>query len=240
MILMALSAALAFAVSAAADEEFDSKETREVQAKFSECVVKKNYAAARQMVLTPNLEDRDWRRTVSRVGDGDCLLKAAHSIGGVEMKFPLDTMRYALADALVRREFSAGSPPSIKDAAPLEQPEFDESKYQLEPGKKPKKGQLEKLEKNRDKRIALIFLNDFGECVARANPGKSHELLIAQPDTPGEGAAFNALMPEFASCLSTGQQLKFNRATLRGTIALNYYRLAHAPRVAASPAGASK
>ena len=240
MILLALSAALALAASAAADDEWDSKEVREVQAKFGQCVVKKSAAAARKMVLTPDLEGGEWRRTMSRVGDGDCLLKATESNNGVQMKFPSNTLRYTLADALVRSEFRAGTLPSIKDTAPLEQPKFDESKYELEPGKKPTKGQLEKLSESRDKRIALIFLAEFGECVARANPAKSHAMLMAQPDTVEENMAFKALMPEFASCLAAGEQLKFNKSTLRGTLALNYYRLAHAPRAAATAAGVSK
>jgi hypothetical protein len=62
---------------------------------------------------------------------------------------------------------------------------------------------------------------------------------MTQPASVEEATAFQQLVPEFAACLPSGQKLEFNKATLRGTIAMNFYRLAHAPRTIA-PAGASK
>lgn len=236
-----LLAALAFSTSASADDEWDAKETREVQAKFGACVVKKNYPAAKKMVLEPNLEDQAWRRALAAVGDSDCLVTATKTYDSIEMRFPMDTMRYALADALVRREFSTGPQPAITDAAPLEQPKFDETYFQPKPGKKLKQAKLEELEKRRAKRIGVIFLAGFGECVARANPGKSHALLMTQPASPEETAALKGLTPEFSVCLTAGQKLAFGKTPLRGTIAMNYYRLAHAPRAGgAAAAGATE
>lgn len=240
MSLLSLSMALALAALAPDDDVWDAKETREVQAKFGECVIKKSRSAARKMVLDPNLEGSDYRRAFQRVGDGMCLLEAAKTYDGIQMKFPMDTMRYALADALVRGEFSTGPLPSIKDAAPLAQPTFDESKFQPEPGKTLKKDELEELEKSRAKRIGLVFLAAYGECVVRANPSKSHALLMAKPTSPEETAALKALTPEFSACLPDGQQLSFGKTPLRGTIAMNYYRLAHAPRAADQTKGAAK
>ena len=224
----------------AADEIWDTTETRDVQARYGECVVNRNYATARQFVLEPNPDDKGWRRAISKVADSDCLVKAANAPGGVEMKFPVDTMRYALADALVRREFSSAPVASIKQAAPLVQPKLDESDYQPKPGKKVKPSQLKNLKELREKRIGLIFLAGFGECLVRQNPDRAHFLLMAKPASREEVAAFKALNREFADCLPSGNTLSFGRATLRGTIAMNYYRLAHAPRQPATPAGVPK
>lgn len=237
MSLLLISATLALA--ALADDEWDSKETRGVQLRYGECVIKKKHQAARNFVLTPDLEKADFRRLLQMVGDGECLASASDA-NGVEMKFPLDTMRYALADALVRNEFSHNAPASLKEAGPISQPDFDETKYQPKPGKKVKQKELDALAKSRTKRLALVYLAQYGECVVRADPDQSRTLLLAAPDSAEEAAAFSALKPSLGSCLVEGQSLKFNKATLRGTIAMNFYRLAHSPRQQAASAGVTK
>ena len=237
MSLLLISAMLALA-SAAAVDEWDSKETRAVQLRYGECVVKKRQSAARNFVLTPDLEKGDLRRHIQMVGDPECLVAAAEN--GVEMKFPLDTMRYALADALVRKEFSLVAPPSLKNAGAIDQPDFDDAKYQPKPGKQAKKKELDELAEKRIKRLALIYLAQYGECVVRAAPDQSRTLLLATPDTPEESAAFAALKPELGGCVVEGQSLKFNKATLRGTIAMNFYRLTYAARQSATTAGVTK
>lgn len=221
-------------------DEWDDHKVRMVQAEFGECVIKKHLSVAQHFVLTPDLEKAEWRKDVKRIADGYCLVAATNEAGGIEMRFPADTMRYALADALVRREFSAGPLPSIKDAAPLVQPQLDEEEYRPEWGKKVKQAKLEEFAAAREKRLGVIFLAHFGECVVRSDPVRSHALLMAQPDTPQEGAAFGALNPVLGPCVTAGQSLKFSKTTLRGTIAMNYYRLAHAPRAAVPTQEAAK
>ena len=203
-------------------------EVRGIQAIYGQCVVKKQYNAARQFVITPDLEDAEWRRLAGKVADSDCLTAAAASAGEVEMKFPNDTMRYALADALVRRDYPAATTVNLKNAAALVQPDFDETKFLPKPGHKAKQRELDQLAENRSKRIALVYLAQFGECVVRENAATSHALLMADPDSPGESAAFASLKPVLANCLVTGRTLSFNKSTLRGTIAMNFYRLAQA------------
>lgn len=220
--------------------EWDEDKTRKIQADFGSCVIKRQPAASRHFVLTPNMEKPEWRKEVAKIADGYCLSIVTTTMADVEMKFPVDSMRYALADALVRNEFAAGPAPSIKDAAPLEQPKLREEDYQPEPGKKLRKGELEKLQEARQKQMALIYLSGFGECVVKADPANSYALLMADPGAPQEGAAFKAMMPAFGSCLTAGQSLSFNKTILRGTIAMNYYRLAHAPKVVATTAGGQK
>ena len=231
---------LALAIPAPNDDLWDSKEIRDVQAKFGNCVVRQSYTEARKLVLNPNLSGGEFRRAMGWSLSKDCLLKAANARYRTLMTFPLDTMRYVLADALVRREYSVGSTPAIKEAAPLERPKFDQGDYQPKPGKVLKREELERLKIERDGQIGIVFLAVFGECVVRANPEKSHALLKTNPVTAEENAAFAALTPMFSQCLPAGQQLAFGKPTLRGTIAMNFYRLANAPRVTSAPAGASK
>lgn len=219
---------------------WDEAKMRQIQAQFGDCVIKRQPAAAKHFVLTANLEKADRRKVVDKISDGYCLLVVTAPMGDVQMKFPVDTMRYALAESLVRQEFAAAHAPAIKDAVPLEQPTLNEEDYQLEPGKKPRKGELEEMQENRQKQLALIYLAGFGECVVRADPANSHALLMTDAESAQESATFKALTPAFGGCLTAGRSLAFNKLTLRGTIAMNYYRLAHSPRAAASSAGGAK
>jgi hypothetical protein len=238
--MLVLTALLAVPASDIRDDIWDSKETREIQAKFAECAVEKNPASARRMVLDANLSDPAWTRTFERVADRHCLAGKIEGHDWVRLTFPLDTMRYLLADALVRREFHSGLPSSIANAAPLEQPTFGQARFQFHGGKNLKVSQSDQLRASQEIRAGLVFITQFGECLARAHPAKSHALLMTQPASVEERAVFQQLVPEFASCLPSGQKLEFNKATLRGTIAMNFYRLAHAMHVTATPAGASK
>jgi hypothetical protein len=149
-------------------------------------------------------------------------------------------MRYALADALVRREFAAGSVPSLKDAAALHHPEYDEAEHAPRQGKKLRPTELKEMEDHRAQHMAATFLGKFGECVVRADTARSYSLLMSKATSSEEKAAFNSLMSNFSSCFPAGQKLAFGRSTLRGTIALNFYRMAHGPRVVAAPAGAAR
>ena len=53
---------------------------------------------------------------------------------------------------------------------------------------------------------------------------------MTAPDSAEEAARFGALRPALAHCLSEGETLRSGKAALRGSIAVNYYRLAHAAR----------
>ena len=75
-------------------------------------------------------------------------------------------------------------------------------------------------------------LSMIGECAVRADPTGARNLLKARLNSKDEDAAVQALTPAFASCLPKGAQVRFNILSLRGTVAVNYYRLALAPKLA--------
>jgi hypothetical protein len=81
-------------------------------------------------------------------------------------------------------------------------------------------------------------LSMVGECAVRGNPGGARDLLKARLNSKEEDAAVQTMMPAFASCLPKGAQVRFNIRSLRGTVAVNYYRLALAQKLARS--GAAK
>ena len=74
------------------------------------------------------------------------------------------------------------------------------------------------------------YLSRFGECVVRVDPAASKALLMTDRGSADERAAFGGLSTALGTCLAEGKTLNFNKASLRGSIAVNYYRLAAAAR----------
>jgi hypothetical protein len=211
----------------------DIREVRLIGARYGQCIVKKQPAAASAFVLTTQAAQIDrgaYLRLLNKVSDGPCLVDAAKSFGGVQMRFPSDTMRYTLADALFRAQPGTASLVIPATLPALAHPTFNEPEYQAAMAKGGNQKKLADLTKRRSQSIARIFMSAFGECVVRFDPANSRALLAADVLTPQEGAAFTALRPAFAQCLDAGRNLSMNKATLRGTIALNHYRLAQALR----------
>lgn len=150
---------------------------------------------------------------------------------GAELKMPGDYLRYGLAEAMVRREYAIGLPADILQAEPLEHYEISESDYQPEAGKKLSSQKAAELMRRRQDALAFQFLSIFGECVARKNPAGALQLILSKMGSSAETEAFAAISGPLSSCLMAGQKLALDRTALRGTIALNLFRLAKAPRL---------
>lgn len=74
----------------------------------------------------------------------------------------------------------------------------------------------------------------FGECVARADPQASRNLLAARPASPGETAAIAALTPRLSPCMQGGLTITFSAPILRGVVAEALYKLSRAAPAAAN------
>jgi hypothetical protein len=74
--------------------------------------------------------------------------------------------------------------------------------------------------------------------VVRVNPAAARTLLLTRPESAEEKAAFATMNLAFATCLPEGVTMSFGKTALRGTVAMNYYRLAKA--APAAPAVAPK
>jgi hypothetical protein len=134
---------------------------------------------------------------------------------------------------LLRREYSEGLPADVARAAPLPHPPINEAEFQAEAGKNMGRKELEKLQKRKQQAQADHLLSIYGDCVVRADPAAAYRLIFTKPSSDQESSAFAALKHSFSQCLVAGQTLSFSRASLRGAIAMNLYRLAKAPRIAA-------
>ena len=236
-VLSAVAAALAMvAPGAGAAQEFGTKETRRLMHAYAKCVVKGQSRKASEAVLR-NVNNSTIIRDYPRLLNGECLADAGGE--GVQMSFAGDLYRYALADALVNRELVAfqssdfSAVPPLEHRDPGEAPSLTDAKGRKVPRKK-----HEEAVKGHREDVAFFYLSRYGECVVRSAPAYSKALLMTAPDSTEETAQFGSLRSALSRCLPAGETLRFGRVALRGTIAINYFRLASAFR--AAPTGTAE
>lgn len=203
-------------------------ERREVVSKFADCIVRRRHDEVADVVLN-NETNTEILQRHRRLIDGGCLKTSGG--GWLEARFPGDTLRYALAEALVRADYKNGFPPGITSTAPLFHHEVNPEWFAPPQGKKLSPKQLADRQRRANESVGFAYLTRFGECVVRADPVLAHRLLLTRALSEDETAAFRTLGPKLSGCHEAGGQLKANKATMRGTIAHNFYRLARAPRV---------
>lgn len=233
--VFAASACLSFAAYAPAFADNPAKDgvqTRKAAAAYAACVVHSHHDKASEAILSVS-DNHEIMNRFSAIVDSSCVSAAGPTTGG--FRFPNDSYRGALANALVNADFATHGFASFVDRLPL-----------AHPGEMPAKKQDEMLagitnakkraqfQKDMDKQNALIWLSIFGECVVRRDPEDARFWLLTKSDTPEEMSRIKALSSSFNACLTAGETLKFDRTTMRGTVAVNYYRLAMATVVPGS------
>ena len=211
--------------SLAADNAKEQAELRKTTLKYAACVVKRHHVQASEAILATAGNDEIMKK-FSEIIDSDCLDTVTG--GGIYIRFPTDTYQYSLADALVNADFAAHGETSFASRLPLAQPAFlsvdDQTAYLA----KTKSGRKRKeMSEDFGKQNARTWLSRYGECVVREDPINTRYWLLTPPETPEETSRIKALQSVFGICLGEGT-LKFNRISMRGTVAINYYRLAMA------------
>lgn len=231
LLALALMASSHSALASPSDSEYSTKETRAVMHDYARCVVRRQPARASEAIAA-NLDNATLLRRYSMLMSPDCLANAAQD--GAEMRFAGDLYRYALADALVNRELAGWTVPELAAVPRLVHRDPGEPPSQANAGGKPSgKRKYEAALAAYEKEATYAYLSHYGECVVRGNPAGAKALLLSGPDSLQETAAFDALRPVLGRCLVEGRTIRFGRVALRGSIAINFYRLAHAARATA-------
>jgi hypothetical protein len=201
---------------------------------YARCVVDRKPAKASEALLA-NVDQGTIIRRYGMLIIGDCLAREARP--GVRMSFSGDLYHYALAEALVSREFAAHTMPDLSALPRLHHREPGEEPREVNAaGKKLSEKKFAAAKKDHGEAVAFAFLSKYGECVVRLNSGGAKALLLAGADSQDETARFAALRPVLERCMPEGNTIRFGRTALRGSIAINYYRLAHAARAAQTKA----
>jgi hypothetical protein len=225
-------AAPAAAFQSGYDFEYSSKEVRPLMQAYADCVVRRQPARASEAVLA-NLGNEALLKNYQELIIGECLVRQTHAES--QMRFKGDLYRYALAEALFKRELAAqpaldlSAAPKLDHRAPGPAPQPVDAK-----GHKLSKRRYEEAVAGYRQQVAFAFLSKYGECVVRQAPVEARALLLTKADSGEETGRFGLLRPALAACMPEGHTISFGRVALRGTVAINYYRLAHAARAAAT------
>jgi hypothetical protein len=193
--------------------------SRIVLSEFAKCIVRRKHDAAARVVLDPeaNLgKEREDGLFIS-----DCMP------GGTRLRARGTQIRYGLAEALALADAGKLSL-DFAGVAPLVHRPFVDQPMPADVAADPRR--LAGWNAYAAEHVAYAAVAPFGECVVRAAPAQSLAVLRTKVETPEENAALNALGPVLGPCLAKGKAMKLNKFVMRGTLALNLYRLANAPR----------
>ena len=224
-----LIAGMLLAVTAAptlARQPIGTTQTRSISANYADCVVKKSAPQARGAIaeLANSLTvQKKYRRLI----DPTCMAQVTTNTSSDGIAFGGDTFFYTMADALIRKDYAQSGPTDFSAIAPLIHRQKLANPSASEREESSKRQQAE-FEKDLAKSNAFNTLSRFGECAVRGNPEVSRQLSLTEVGSADERLKFNILLPALAKCLPPEATVKFSPFLLRGTIALNYFRLAFA------------
>lgn len=216
-------------VAALGEPQFTAKETRRLLDDYGRCIVKRWPKLAGDAIRR-NADNSELMKRYRVLIDGSCL--PVRGQGALRVKFEGDQYRYALADALVRQELAAVPPPVLDDVPQLQRREPVEPSKLSRSGKPLKPAQYAAAVRGYEQAQAFDYLSRYGECVVRIDPAAAKALLMTAPETSEESARFAAMSTALATCVAEGRTMSFGKLALRGTIAVNYYRLAKAAAAA--------
>lgn len=225
--LLPVAAAMTLATDPAFSDDSAKERAllRKLVSEYAACVVKSHYTEASEAIIAISNNDEITGR-YARLIDSNCLARVSKT--EVDLRFPDDTLRNALADALVNTDFATHGEVSFANRLPLAQPPEIAPEKVAEVLAKTKSEQKRKeLQEKYRNQNTLSWVSRFGECVVRQDPEGSRYWLLTPPETPEETSRIAALQPAFGACLGSGK-VKFTRFIMRGTVAINYYRLAKA------------
>jgi hypothetical protein len=201
-------------------------QSRPILADFAQCVVKRTPDLARALVLLSTSIDFESR--YMPLFNADCFSSALRrnaAYGAVKLEMSRWRGRTIIAAALVNQDLANFDANQIKSAAPI--PRLTISPEGLSATKPKDKEALLKEQED-------VILDALGQCVVRANPVNAQILLRSKINSDEEMQAIQGLVPNLRACVDKGSQFKLDRESLRGVIALNFYRLAYAPRTEAA------
>lgn len=217
---------LALLAVAAPASAMSTHDTRVMIRSYGDCVVKRQPRRAAEAIIA-NVGSTELMRKYPQLIEGACVPNVQRG-QQVKVRFEGDQYRYALADALVRTELSDRPAPNLDEVPRLDHREPAEPARVDAKGKPISEKKYQAALREYEERKAFSTLSMFGECVVRQDPASARALLLTEPESSAESAQFAAMEKPFGMCVAEGQSLSFGKLALRGTIAMNYYRLANA------------
>lgn len=128
-----------------------------------------------------------------------------------ELRFTEGLFRGGLFQALYARDFGTNGPTDFSGVTSSGYPQLYSSPLS-------------------DRARAALALEQFGECVSRADANGVRDLLRQLPGSAGEREAITALRSHFAACIPQNETIQFSPSVLKGALAEGIYRLSVAAR----------
>lgn len=174
---------------------------------FTACLVSRQNGrilAMSRLRIDSDQYERMRRNLYDNTGD-ECLS------GSGQLGFSFNLLRGGIFQALYAREFRSGGPTDFSAV--------------------PTTGYSELYDDSISPEVrAALALEQFGECVARADAAGVQTLLRQIPGSGGERAAIQALIPRFAACIPQNETIRFSPSVVKGAVAEGIYRLSVAAR----------
>jgi hypothetical protein len=193
---------------------------RKVLSDFGICTVRFDPKRSREIVLSSSYLIDDY---YSDLFSDFCIPMTDRTLA---LSMTPTVVRFALADAIFARELKGSDPRAVASVPPLP------SSNSFANGQDSSRSHL-----NRDAQAKLanqvardLRYFHFGECVVRADPIGAKALLLTKIETDGEASAFVSLLPVLNQCQEGSTETSFDKADIRGVVAVNYVRLAYAAR----------
>jgi len=174
---------------------------------FMACLVSRYTGRAQALTQLP-VDSEQYQRVSRNMFDSysdECLA------GSGRLSFSDNLFRGGLFQALYQREFEGRGPNDFSAVA--------STGYR----------QLYGETLSAEARSALA-LEQFGECVARADAAGAQNFLRQVSGSAGERAAIDGLRTIFAGCIPQDSTIRFSASVLKGAVAEGIYRLSVASR----------
>ncbi len=209
---------------------------------YAKCTVRYDHKRAQELVLSNATDDqiehefRDIYVSEPLAFVSGCRELVIRS--GIAFRLQPGLYRSALSEELVAAELKNAPITDMSGRAPLQHwlPE-NQASYDQRLASASGGGKRARIEAKHNAESAKIWLAVYGECVVRKNPSGAWDWVVSKAGSREESAAISRLNPSFGDCLTSGKTLNFAKEVLRGSIAINYYRLAKAPTAAANGVG---
>lgn len=226
--LMALASA---PVSAA--EPPSPQQIRAFLAQYGECVAKREPELAQKSVLSGasfSRESAEGKRLLQRECMDPGLLRNQPDgfAGRLRMRLDEDTYRGVIAEALIVRDNATVVDAALPAIAQLTYEEPRPLRTADRDGKPLPEESLMRQRAAIARKTQAMLMGRLGECAVRAAPAQSRAVLSTALDSPTELQALNALGPTLGQCIKAGETVSLDRISVRGALAIAYYRLSQA------------
>lgn len=229
--LLALAALASAPVSAA--EPPSPQQIRAFLAEYGACVVRREPDLAQKSVLSGASFSRDsaeGKRLLQRECMDPGLLRNQPDgfAGRLRMRLDEDTYRGVIAEALILRDKATVVDAALPTIAQLSYEEPRPLRTTDREGKPLPEDSLLRQRAAIARKTQAMLMGKLGECAVRTAPAASRAVIGTAIDTPTELQALNALGPTLGQCIKAGETVSLDRMSVRGALAIAYYRLSQA------------